>query len=307
MGKSPKISIGVPVYNGENYLAEALESLLAQTFTDFEIIICDNASTDGTEQICKDFEKRDERICYFRNECNLGFTANFNKAFERSKAAPYFKWMAHDDKIAPDFLGECLKVMEEHEDIVACQARERIIDENGDEFSYDERTGLFTRQDGRQTVKAEPPTIANQEAPYERVQDLLRNSQRYYHIFGLIRADALKKTALFRPYYEADGALLVELALQGKFHTLGSRLHYKREHPDTSYEQTPEERARRACTAMKFSRVKGKWAQFTGYLDAVWRSSVGLWTKLLCTVAILRHGCRSIRTWLWLSLKGGKG
>ena len=77
----PRVSIGMPVYNGENYLAQALDSLLAQTFTDFEIVICGNASTDGTEALCREYAERDARIVYRRNESNVGAAANFNKVF----------------------------------------------------------------------------------------------------------------------------------------------------------------------------------------------------------------------------------
>ena len=74
----PRVSIGLPIYNGERrFMSEAIESVLAQTFTDFELIICDNASTDRTPEICQQYARRDKRIKYYRNEKNIGILVNF--------------------------------------------------------------------------------------------------------------------------------------------------------------------------------------------------------------------------------------
>ena len=111
LNNKPRVSIGMPVFNGENYLAEALDSLLTQTFSDFELIISDNASTDKTEEICRAYAVRDQRIRYFRNQENLGASRNYNRVFELS-SGEYFKWAAHDDLCAPEFLGRCVDVLD---------------------------------------------------------------------------------------------------------------------------------------------------------------------------------------------------
>ena len=103
MAPSPRICLGLPVYNGERYLRQAIDSMLAQTFRDFELIISDNASTDRTREICLEYQKRDPRVRYFRNESNIGPAANFNLVFQRAHAE-YFKWVAADDVCEPDFL-----------------------------------------------------------------------------------------------------------------------------------------------------------------------------------------------------------
>jgi len=117
----PKVSIGLPVYNGENYLRNALESILDQTFRDFEVIISDNASTDRTGEICREYAAKDPRIRYCRNDRNLGAAGNFNRAFELS-SGEYFKWAAHDDVIERDFLSSCVSVLDEDPSVVACFA-----------------------------------------------------------------------------------------------------------------------------------------------------------------------------------------
>ena len=109
---APKISIGMPVYNGEKYIREALDSLLAQTFTDFELIISDNASTDNTEKICREYMSIDNRISYFRQKKNLGALVNFKFVLEHAKSN-LFMWAAYDDLWAPNFLLDANHLLED--------------------------------------------------------------------------------------------------------------------------------------------------------------------------------------------------
>jgi glycosyltransferase involved in cell wall biosynthesis len=135
----PCVSIGIPVYNGEKYLREGLDSLLQQTFTDFEIIISDNASTDSTEQICQEYAQRDRRIKYYRNETNLGPTANYAKLTELAQG-DYFKWHNYDDTCAPEFLARCVEVLNQHPDVILCHTRMNCIDSQGqvtEAYCYD--------------------------------------------------------------------------------------------------------------------------------------------------------------------------
>lgn len=104
---NPKVSIGMPVYNGEKSIREALDSLLAQTFTDFELIISDNASTDGTEAICREYVERDPRIRYVRQSENRGPIANFQFVLEEA-VGEYFMWAAHDDERESFFVRFCV-------------------------------------------------------------------------------------------------------------------------------------------------------------------------------------------------------
>src|SRR5690348_16440326 len=99
-GEGPRVSIGLPVFNGENFIADAIASVLGQTLTYVELVIQDNASTDRTAEICADFAARDRRVRYFRNPTNLGLAPNYNLAFHNSRGH-YFKWLAHDDYLEP--------------------------------------------------------------------------------------------------------------------------------------------------------------------------------------------------------------
>ena len=128
---TPRVSIGLPVHNGERYLEETLESVLKQTFPDFELIIYDNASTDRTPEICRAFLEQDNRIRYFNSGRNEGASANFNRAFRASRGE-YFKWIAHDDLIAPSYLEKCVEVLDRDDSVALCCSRVVLINEAGD-------------------------------------------------------------------------------------------------------------------------------------------------------------------------------
>ena len=100
---TPKVSIGMPVYNGEGYIQSAIESILQQDFTDFELIISDNGSNDKTQAICKQFAQIDSRVIYHRSDRNRGAAWNYNRLFDLSRGE-YFKWQAHDDLCRPQFI-----------------------------------------------------------------------------------------------------------------------------------------------------------------------------------------------------------
>jgi len=208
----PRVSIGVPVYNGENYIKEALDSILAQTYADFELIISDNASTDRTPEICRAYAAKDPRIRYYRNAENLGGAPNYNRTFELS-SGEYFKWAAHDDVLAPDFLLRCVQVLDEHPEVVLCHPKSKIIDEHGEVI---EDYGVHLRTDSPQ--------------PYVRFHDLIWVRHWCWQIFGLIRRSALEMTRLHGSYASSDRVLLIELALLEPFYEIPEYLFFSRRH-----------------------------------------------------------------------------
>ena len=139
---SLRLSIGMPVYNGERYLAEAFDCFLAQTFQDFEIVVCDNASTDHTAEICRSYAERDPRIRYYRNEKNLGAIPNFNRVFELSQS-PLFKWAAHDDLYHPRYLETCIRILDENPDVILAHSKTAFVDDRGESFPVDPATGHY--------------------------------------------------------------------------------------------------------------------------------------------------------------------
>ncbi|NCD41474.1 MAG: glycosyltransferase family 2 protein [Bacteroidia bacterium] len=122
MRRIPKVSIGMPVYNGERYICNALDSLLSQTFTDFELIISDNASSDKTQIICQDYSKKDSRIQYIRQTINLGAANNFQFVLNKARGK-YFMWASHDDIWERDFILRCIDLLKNEDSAVAAITR----------------------------------------------------------------------------------------------------------------------------------------------------------------------------------------
>jgi len=208
----PRVSIGMPVYNGENYIEEALDSILAQTYSDFELIISDNASTDRTPEICQAYAAKDRRIHYHRNESNLGGAANFNRVFELS-SGEYFKWAAHDDVIAPDFLLKCVQVLDKDPEVVLAHPKIKIINEQSKVI---------------QTYSVQLRT--DSPKPHVRFHDLIWVRHWCLQLYGLIRRSTLQMTPLHGEYASADRVLLVQLAFLGQFREIPEYLFFSRRH-----------------------------------------------------------------------------
>jgi glycosyltransferase involved in cell wall biosynthesis len=225
---TPKVSIGLPVYNGERYLAGALDGILRQSFKDFEVVISDNASTDRTHEICAEYCKRDKRIRYSRNETNIGAARNFNRAFELSRGS-YFAWFAYDDLYDDRYLELCVKVLDEDAGVSLCHSRVGLIDESGAPIATtgpDRKIG----PDGRPVRHSDKYHIAESPRIEERFKDVLHNVSWCLQVFGLLRTENLRQTGLQRNYYGADKVFLAEISLMGRFHQIDETLFFKRVH-----------------------------------------------------------------------------
>ena len=227
----PKLSIGLPVYNGQNYLSAAIDSLLGQTFADFELIISDNASTDGTQAICRQYAARDERVRYVRQEVNRGAGWNFSETFRLARGE-YFKWAAHDDLCAPTFLERCVERLEQDPALVLCFSRSAVIDHAGrvvaDELSDDPRRCNF--QGVSAAGEARRVALCGSPKPRERYLGVLVYSLRCYEVFGVIRRSAMRRTGLHRPYNGGEKVFLAELSLLGRFAEIDEVLFFPRWH-----------------------------------------------------------------------------
>lgn len=214
---APRVSLGLPVFDGDAYLEETLSSIESQTFGDFELVVCDNASTDRTEEICRQLASRDPRVRYHRNERNLGAAPNYNLTYELS-GGEYFKWVAYDDLLEPTFLEVCVRALDDaDDDVVLAYPRTVIIDGEGAEVGlYDDRLDL--REDsmsGRLVHFASTWRLCNP-------------------VFGLIRSEVLATTSLIGAYPSSDVTLLGELAIRGRYQELDEPLFRRRIHPRSS-------------------------------------------------------------------------
>lgn len=210
------VSIGLPVFNGAPFLAATLEALLAQTYSDFELIISDNASTDQTEEICRRYAAKDRRVFYYRQEQNLGAAKNYNRVFALSRGK-YFKWAAADDLCTSDFLQRCVEIMECEPEVVVCYPKTQIIDQRGEILeNYDDHLNLLS------------------PSAKDRFLKLMRSLRECNAVFGLIRSSVLRKTRLIGSYIGSDNCLLAELSLHGKFFEIPEYLFFRRSHPGAS-------------------------------------------------------------------------
>jgi glycosyltransferase involved in cell wall biosynthesis len=208
MDKAPLVSIGLPVYNGAQFIDRALDSLLAQDLDDFEIVICDNASEDSTPKICAARAERDPRIRFFTNETNLGLVANFNRTFELSRGT-YFKWAAHDDWHAPNSLSSCVELLDANSAAVACGTGVAVFDENGS-----------------QVAEWVPSVNLDITEPHRRFHRLIFMLGWPHLLFGVMRSSALARTRLMQSYLGSDRTLLAELSLLGPIVQTPEILHF---------------------------------------------------------------------------------
>jgi glycosyltransferase involved in cell wall biosynthesis len=275
-GAAPRVSIGLAVRNGAAYLREAIDSILAQTYADFELIICDNASTDDTEAICRAAAAQDARVRYWRNPRNIGGTNNENLTITKARGE-FFRLAAHDDKLAPDLLEKCVAVLDAQPDVVLCYSYVSEIDGGGHFIR-------ITRRD--------KGTAA---APHRRLRELMHRDHTCEMTYGLIRTAVLRQTRLYQNYTDADRTLLCELALHGRFYEIPEPLFFKRYHPANQY---LDWRARMSWfhPGTEGSIRFPNWMQFTDMFATVGRVPLPLGEKLRCYLVTgrwsLRHSLR---------------
>ena len=211
MNATPRLSIGLAVYNGENFLSQSIEALLGQTYEDFELIISDNASTDGTADICRRYAKQDSRVRYFRQRENIGSAPNHNFTIHQAKGE-LFKTASHDDLYGRDLLRLCVAVLDEHPAVVLAHSWSAQIDE----------TNAVTE------VVDYPVNTAAPHAP-ERLRSMLFDGWGDDE-GGVLRTDVLRRTALHGSYHFADRTFTVELALHGPFYMVPEYHYFRRHH-----------------------------------------------------------------------------
>jgi glycosyltransferase involved in cell wall biosynthesis len=275
--KAPRVSIGMPVHDGERYLRTALDALLCQTFADFEVIIADNASTDGTDAICREYAGADPRIRYLRNPTDLGSLRNFNLTFEHARGA-YFKWAAHDDLVEPEFLTRCLEVLEHEAEIVLCHSHIRIIDEHGGAI------GHYAYQPGH----------GSGARPSARFRDALAEDRWCFELYGVVRTATLRSTRLLGGYAGTDRRLLAELALRGRFGIVPDYLFVSRDHPARAVRRFPAHHLRAVVEnpALAGRRVLPHWRILAEYAGSVQGAGLVPSERVRCYLALTRWVAR---------------
>lgn len=208
---SPRVSIGLPVFNGAATLRHALDSFLGQTYEDLEVVISDNASTDATPEICAAYAQRDPRVVYRRSPVNRGARANYNRVFELSRGE-FFKWAGHDDWVAPEYVERCLEAFAAAPDAVVC---------------YTGMCRVDAEEGTRRKVVTPPASLVTSQRTIRRFHDVLWHLP-YHPVFGLFRRDVLARTDLIPNVPEPDRITLAQMALEGPFVQVDEVLFFQR-------------------------------------------------------------------------------
>ncbi len=277
---APRVSIGLPVYNGELYLAESIESLLGQTFSDFELIISDNGSTDGTQGICEQYARRDDRIRYYREEENLGCAWNYNRVFELSRGE-YFKWAADDDLHLSTFLAKAVEVLDRRSEVLWCFCRHSHIGPDRQVLSVP--AGLdasFLNPNGWDRTSPKP---------HQRFQSILL-AHSGLDIYALHRRATVARTGVYQPHYGSEKVFLGELALLGKYYEIPETLFHLRVHPKASSSLKTEAelqhyidpRVQPRFVFMRLRLLRAHWA-------ALHRFKLGFAERSRCYLVLLRY------------------
>lgn len=268
----PRVSIGIPVYNCEAYLEQTLAAVLAQTFEDFELVLSDNASTDRTAEICRDYAARDRRIRLTTHAVNRGAQFNFRFVFQSARA-PYFRWCAGDDWFAPESLATCIAVLDAHPEAVLCYPKTVLVDGAGQFLrEYDDRLDLHDVD------------------PVTRYRQVVERIVYVNVIYGLIRSDAIRRTGLIRHFPGADQLFVAELALQGQFHAIDRPLFFRRMHEAASSSMHGDPaRLQAYLDPSRAGRpVPLLWEMLFERLRAPMRAPIGVLDRVRLTAFILR-------------------
>ncbi len=244
----------MPVYNGQQYLSDAVDSVLEQTFRDFILVISDNASTDSTQQICEEYARRDARVRYVRQDTNRGAVWNFNEV-ARLSATPLFAWLCADDCMCPTYLEVCVSTLDVRTEAIVVYTEAISIDERGNALPYSLRA-----------LPVGSPRVAERFsaclAPFLYGENVL---------YGVMKTSAVRQTRVLGPFGGSDRAFLAELSLYGPFARVDQAL-FRRRVPDVG---------RSEAEVQKYNTGQGRrlslreWRILGWNLQSVWRAPAG--------------------------------
>ncbi len=295
---TPRLTIGVPVYNGEDYIAEAITSHLEQDFTDFELIVSDNCSDDSTPEIVKEFVEADSRVTYSRNTENVGGPANFNRLF-RLGQGELFRWAAADDRIEPGYLSKVIAMMDDDPAVAIGHSEALLIDPTSEPMLKMDR-GYLGGDGFLEAIRLTPPPGDERfrsSKPHNRIDAVINNNHRNFYIFGIMRRNLMMQTRLHGLFYGGDRTLLVEMAMRGTFRKVPEQLFASRSHAKNSGRNglNFEELKQHGAQDMRFASQVMK-----GYVDAIRSAEVGRADELKCMAIVakkFKQPTRMLRGW----------
>lgn len=284
MASPPAVSIGMPVYNGEPFLSRALETLLGQDFTDLELVISDNGSTDGTEAICREVAARDRRVRFEHNDRNRGAAWNYNHVLDLANpAARYFTWAAADDERAPSYLSHTVAILDADPSVALAHTGTADIDDEGYVLH----------------VWNQPVSQLEDPRSWVRLRDLLTLNHECFQAFGIMPMHVARSTRGLCSFADADNVLLVEIALQGRFIQDRETLFFRRQHSQRSMSMYTNQRQRIAWfDPANANRITyPTWRVGVELLEAIRRASLSPADRRACYACM-----RVFLRWNWPAL-----
>jgi glycosyltransferase involved in cell wall biosynthesis len=217
----PKVSIGIPVYNGEHFLDEKIKSILDQTFSNYEIIISDNASTDKTSIICNKFAKNEPKIRYIRQEKNIGVWGNFNFVLKEAKG-DYFLWSSVDDMMLPTYLEKILDVISSNKNISCCFTKIKLYGECDNlkkelKFSLIEQ---IKKKFTQLTLNGELGAYSAKGPYKKRVNTYFKNMSNNQIFYGMYRTEQIKKSFVKKSFLWYDAATILNILKYGELYVV---------------------------------------------------------------------------------------
>lgn len=278
----PRLSIGLPVYNGGTYLVQSLDALLGQTFEDFELILSSNASTDNTDDICRAYAANDPRVRFFRQPTNIGAVPNHMFVFGQA-TGELFKWASGDDLYAHDLLERCIELLDQHPEAILAHSWTAAVDGAGT------------------VIQAHKyPLRTDSQRGSERLRSLLYGGDdlpgaiRADDFYGVIRSDVLRRVKPHDSYYHADQTFVAELALHGPFLQVPEWLYFRRHHPGRAHQAMPTMRTwcanldPKRASRLRYPAIRLLGEYVWGYYDAVRRAPMSHAERLECYREITR-------------------
>ena len=235
----PEVSIGFPVYNGELFLKKALDALLNQTFSNFELIISDNNSTDSTTRICQEYAKNDDRIRYIKQEQNIGAYPNFYFVLTQAKGK-YFMWAAADDFWEPDFILKNLKILSSNSNVVCSISKldtftladDLIHKEKIKTVQYPSIVKNFVNKRRQKMIKVTFPVYGKFE---KKIRKFLMNTGSNSRFYGLYRTSQIKECFIKKPFIASENAIFLNLLRLGDLYEIDEVLFHRFESGWSTY------------------------------------------------------------------------
>jgi glycosyltransferase involved in cell wall biosynthesis len=224
---NPLVTVGIPVFNGEKYIRKAIDSILVQTFSNFNCIISDNGSTDKTEIICKEYEKKDKRITYVKHGKNLGPDFNFRFVLSKAKSK-YFVWLAYDDYWESTFLEKNTTILEKNHNVVGSIG---IVKFFGMKDFHIKKNIVFKIKNkmkrGSNDQHGKYIHVRPASGIYEKKVSIYLRFDQASFVYGLFRTEKLKNRMVSADQIGWDLLLILNILKDGDLHVIDEILLYR--------------------------------------------------------------------------------